>query len=92
MNISSDLEDTKIGLVLNRVGLILDNVTHYRNNHLSYACNPDAGDDQYNSNGFAHGLLNASGIAPPQFPTGNPQNIDYPGWNNPVPTSEFDPH
>lgn len=80
LSVSAELEDTKIGLLLNRDSNYSD--------QLPYECFPDVGDGSYNSNGYAHGLLNAAGITAPEFPVTEANN--FPGWSKPVPENEFD--
>lgn len=80
--VPQEAEDDKIGLLLNRD-------SNYRDD-LPYACLPDIpfSDNTYNSNGYAHGLLNAAGIEA-QLPVGGGYFV---GWTKPVPSSQFDPH
>ncbi len=50
---------------------------------LTYDPTPAATDDEYNSNSYAHGLLNAAGITPGVAPGW------HPGWEKPLPADEF---
>jgi len=54
---------------------------------LPYACRPEQNPGFYNSNSFAHGLLNAVGLPLPRFPERWPSLA--PGWQTPVPLSKF---
>ena len=79
---ASDLATTtqdEDGLIL----LLINNFKNYLDSYL-YTLIP-SGPGQYNSNSFTHGLLNASGL-------GNRvvnSNVDFPGWENPLPNSAF---
>ena len=54
---------------------------------LPYACRPETNPGFYNSNSYAHGLLNAVGLPGPRFPERAPMIV--PGWPTPVPKSKF---
>ena len=54
---------------------------------LPYACRPEANPGFYNSNSYAHGLLNAVGLSKPRLPSRVPALV--PGWLTPVPHSKF---
>jgi hypothetical protein len=56
---------------------------------LPYACFPERFFNQgfYNSNSYAHGLLNAAGLPTPRFPERLPGLV--PGWLTPIPLSKF---
>ena len=54
---------------------------------LPYACRPEANPGTYNSNSYAHGLLDAVGLSGPRFPERAPMIV--PGWLTPVPRSKF---
>ena len=58
---------------------------------LPYDCIPPAGDGTYNSNSYAHGLVNATGLlATPTF--SSVWSYWYPGWAKPVPPDQFRSH
>ncbi len=75
-----------------KIGLLLDRDARYNDARLRYACLPDfpLADNTYNSNSFARGLLNASGLPVPAFPSDDSDLAEFPGWEKPVPSSEFD--
>jgi len=54
-------------------------------------CIPLPNDGTYNSNSYAHGLINATTdlIADPNIAE---QWVNFPGWTKPVPRSQFQPH
>ena len=54
---------------------------------LPYACRPEQNPGFYNSNSYAHGLLNAAGLRGPSLPDRLPSLV--PGWRTPVPLSKF---
>ena len=54
---------------------------------LQYACRPEVNPGFYNSNSYAHGLLNAVGLPGPRLPDRAPMIV--PGWRTPVPRSKF---
>ena len=56
---------------------------------LDYECIPLSFSDGYNSNSWARGLLEASGMVPPLFPT---VSGGYTGWTKPVPAIHFQIH
>lgn len=80
--VSEAAEDEKIELLFSRNDQYPDD--------LPYGCFPDFPfpDSVYNSNSFAHGLLNAAQIPVPAFPTRLDLSM-YPGWVKPVPLSKF---
>lgn len=55
--------------------------------NLPYACRPEQNPGFYNSNSYAHGLLNAAGLPTPRLPARMPTL--FPGWMTPVPSSKF---
>ena len=55
--------------------------------NLPYACRPEQNPGFYNSNSFAHGLLNAAGLSKPRRPGRVPAL--FPGWLVPVPVTKF---
>ena len=64
---------------------------NYKDN-LNYACFPVPGDDLYNSNSFAAGLIQAAGLPLPLTPTStSSQLLSYPGWLYPMPSINFRP-
>jgi hypothetical protein len=69
----------------------------HHNGELDYACPPiTLWESGWNSNGYARGLLEASGVPVPVFPSADswwPWPIDplYPGWQKPVPSDRFQP-
>jgi len=81
LTVPSNMEDSKIGLLFDRDANYDDD--------LPYACTPDFPfmDNAYNSNSYAHGLLDAADLPLPSF-----SMEAYPGWIKPVPKSKFDPH
>ena len=54
---------------------------------LPYACRPEQNPGYFNSNSFAHGLLNAVRLGLPRMPERMPTLV--PGWLTPVPRSKF---
>ena len=62
---------------------------NFHQNELDYECRPDEGEEEYNSNSFAAGLLNAARLPAPAFPLVDVSN--YPGWIQPVPVEAFEP-
>jgi hypothetical protein len=55
---------------------------------LAYSCNPRKDDIFYNSNSYAHGLINKAGLPSPLTPEVlRPVHF---GWSKPVPPEEFD--
>jgi hypothetical protein len=62
---------------------------NFHQNELDYECRPDEGEEEYNSNSFAAGLLNAARLPAPAFPLVDISN--YPGWIQPVPVGAFEP-
>jgi len=69
-------------------GLLLSN-SHYQEHEVLYRCTPEADDPTYNSNSYAHGLLNKVGLPSPLEPSLLPF-LQY-GWYKPVPPAKFDP-
>lgn len=65
---------------------LLDRQRAYKND-LPYACRPEENPGYFNSNSFAHGLLNAVGLPKPRFPSRFPSLVL--GWLSPVPVSKF---
>jgi len=63
----------------------LNAYNNYQNSSLWYSAKP--GGNQYNSNGFSHGIIDAVGGASPDL-SGDGR---YVGWDNPVPSSAFQP-
>lgn len=67
----------------------------HHNGELDYACPPITSlEDGWNSNGYAHGLLDAAGVSLPLFPSTDtwlpwPADPVYPGWQKPVPAHTF---
>jgi hypothetical protein len=55
--------------------------------HLRYECFPDVGENEYNSNSYAAGILKLIGLPYPKFPAIG--QWMYPGWSKAVPSSEF---
>jgi len=74
-----------VGLSTALVGVV-DLDTAYANN-LTYECRPDAGTEEYNSNSYAAGLLNAADIPLPSFPM--EYYALFPGWTKRVPAVHF---
>jgi alpha-tubulin suppressor-like RCC1 family protein len=54
---------------------------------LLYACRPEVNPGFYNSNSYAHGLLDAARLPTPRRPARIPTL--FPGWMTPVPLSKF---
>lgn len=52
---------------------------------LKYKLSPDESDNSYNSNSYAHGLINAAGLTTGVAPGW------HPGWDRPLPAAEFIP-
>jgi hypothetical protein len=69
---------------------VLDRDSQYPDS-LEYGCLPDfpLPDNQYNSNSYARGLLNATDIPLPSFPF--EWYLAFPGWFKPVPRPLFGP-
>lgn len=65
---------------------LLDKQRAYKND-LPYACRPEDNPGYFNSNSFAHGLLDAVGLPKPRFPSRFPSLVW--GWLSPVPVSKF---
>jgi hypothetical protein len=84
LGVAAEEEDAKIGL-------LFDRDENFDDTDLLYACFPDVPlpDNRYNSNGFARGLLGASGIPEPAFPVDASDDATYPGWVKPVPLDKF---
>jgi hypothetical protein len=55
---------------------------------LQYECFPDPGTNEFNSNSYATGLINATGVPQPKFKT--ELGWQLPGAEKPVPTNNFD--
>lgn len=58
--------------------------------NLDYGCYPDWYDQDYNSNSYATGLLEAADIPLPAFLVGN-AIVSYPGSTKPVPKAQCGP-
>ena len=69
------------------------NANYNAHSPVRYACFPDEGGLEYNSNSYTAGLLKAAGIRLPWFPLirVNPTTgfVEYPGWTKPVPKDQF---
>jgi putative pyrroloquinoline-quinone binding quinoprotein len=72
-------------------GLILSN-SNYQGHELLYNCTPAVDDPTYNSNSYAHGLLNKVGLPEPLETSLQPLRLLHYGWYKPVPSANFDPH
>jgi hypothetical protein len=69
-------------------GLLLSN-SHYQGHEVLYRCTPQADDPTYNSNSYAHGLMNKVGLPVP-LEAWLLSFLQY-GWYKPVPSTHFDP-
>lgn len=70
------------------IEMLLQRDANYRD-MLPYACFPEVGTAEYNSNSYAAGLLNAVNLPLPSFPV--VYAWSYPGWTKPVPLPSFEP-
>lgn len=65
------------------IGSLTSAFNNYRNNE-KYTLFPRPGKDEYNSNSFTHGLLDAAGFDDVQKP-----DLNTPGFSNPLPRQDF---
>jgi len=79
-------EDALILKLLNTFSGYVDNVNYVL---IPRDFNPPSITNQYNSNSFTHGLINAVGLGSFVSPVPDSEMLIFPGWNSPLPLSFF---